>query len=297
VATDFLRKLLGGRSALPPEAGEALAELAHLGGDRPTLAALTAQLGDVLPALYAEPVQATVPPRSGEAAADKLTAGGPLLRGETLDVDWKAFRRHWRRIAGALGPHRPDAAPALAEAVRAGRLDGAELTAAVLAGQPQRVHERAEALGLDVPLTASVLELALFPVLSTVRAGLEPLVQSSRWAQGYCPVCGSYPRLGEFRGLEQTRVLRCGLCAAGWPFARLCCPGCGNRDHRQLSYLHVEGEEGKYRAATCEACRQYVKMVSTLTALTPPRLLVADVATVHLDLAAADQGFTPLTAA
>jgi FdhE protein len=295
VAGDFLRKLLGGRAAIPPQAGEALAELARLGEQRPTLAAVAAQLGDVLPALYAEPVHVTLPPMLAAAAADKLAAGVPLLRGETLDIDWKAFRRRWQRVVERLGPHRTDATPALADAVRSGRLDGAELTAAVLAGQPRQVHERAEALGLDVPLTASVLGLTLFPVLSAIRAELEPLLGTGSWAHGYCPVCGSYPTLGEFRGLEQTRVLRCGLCAAGWPFARLCCPGCGNRDHRQLGYLHIEGEEGKCRAATCEVCRQYVKMVSTLTALSPPQVLVADVATLHLDLAAGDQGFRPLT--
>jgi FdhE protein len=71
------------------------------------------------------------------------------------------------------------------------------------------------------------------------------------------------------------------------------CAGCGQGDHRQLGYLSIEGEESKWRAATCDACRQYVKMISTLTPLSPLDLLVTDVATVHLDLLAADQGFTP----
>ncbi len=61
---------------------------------------------------------------------------------------------------------------------------------------------------------------------------------------------------------------------------------------RPLGY-RARGEEGKYRAATCEACRQYVKMVSTLTPPAPLPLLVTDVATVHLDLLAADNGFSP----
>jgi formate dehydrogenase maturation protein FdhE len=66
---------------------------------------------------------------------------------------------------------------------------------------------------------------------------------------------------------------------------------CGNRDHRQLGYLHAEGEEGKERAATCDVCGGYVKMVSSLSALAGPQLLVADVATLHLDLAATERGF------
>src|SRR5262249_24511798 len=153
----------------------------------------------------------------------------------------------------------------------------------VLAGQPYALHERADALGLDVPLTASVLSLSLFPVLVPVRAGLGELVSGNDWEQGYCPLCGRFPKLGEFRGLERTRFLRWWLCAAEWRFPRLRCPGCDNRDHRQLGYLSVEGEESKWRAATCEACRQYTKMIATLTPLSPLQLLVKDVATVHLD--------------
>src|SRR5262249_45021716 len=118
-----------------------------------------------------------------------------------------------------------------------------------------------------------------------------PLRAGRAWEPGYCPTCGSWPLLGEFRGLEQTRWLRCGLCASEWEFARLQCPFCGTRDHRALGYLHVEGEETKCRAATCEECRGYVKMQATLFALSAPQLLVADVATLHLDLAAAERGY------
>jgi FdhE protein len=162
----------------------------------------------------------------------------------------------------------------------------------VLAGRPEMVRGRADALGLNAALAATVLRWTLFPVLSQFRASLEPLLAHARWERGGCPVCGSWPLLGEFRGLEQTRYLRCGLCAAAWEFPRLCCPYCGERDHRQLGYLHVEGEEGKERAATCDACGGYVKMVSSLSALSGPKLLATDVATLHLDLMAAEFGFS-----
>jgi len=58
-----------------------------------------------------------------------------------------------------------------------------------------------------------------------------------------------------------------------------------------LGYLSLEGDETKYRINTCELCRGYVKMLSTLTPLSAPELLVADVATMHLDLAAAQRGY------
>lgn len=293
MARDFIRKLLGRKPPLPAEVAEALAELTRLAREQPFLAELAGQLGAFLPALYAEPIRAVVPSFTSEKAAEKLSAGVPLLRGETLDLDWPALQRRLQDMVGALAERRADAAPALAMAIRSGELGIDGLTSAILAGQPHAVHERAEVLGLDVPLTASVLSLALFPVFVAVRAGLGPLLPAGSWEEGYCLVCGNFPRLGEFRGLEQIRFLRCGLCAAEWQFPRLRCPGCGNRDHRQLDYLHVAGEEGKCRAATCEECRQYLKMVSTLTPLSPLKLLVTDVATVHLDLLAAEKGFSP----
>jgi FdhE protein len=175
--------------------------------------------------------------------------------------------------------------------VRRGRLDPVDLVGELLAGRPGAVHACAAGLGLDAGLTASVLRFTAMPALARLNAGLEFLRGGTPWEAGACPTCGSGPLLGEHRGLEQTRLLRCGFCTAEWQFPRLQCPFCATRDHRVLGYFAVDGEEGKYRAATCEACQGYVKMVSTLTALSGPQLIVADLATVHLDLAATERGY------
>jgi FdhE protein len=183
-------------------------------------------------------------------------------------------------------------AAALAEAVGEGKLDLGEMSEAVFAGRPEAVVAMAEARGLDAGLTVTVLRYTLFPLLTAVQVQLATLREGRAWEQGYCPTCGSWPLLGEFRGLDQSRFLRCGLCAAGWEVPRQWCPFCGNRDHERLGFLHGEGEETKCRAAVCSACRGYVKMLSTLSALPPLHLLIADAATLHLDLAAAERGFT-----
>jgi FdhE protein len=289
VADKFMSKWLESKTPLSKEVVEAQAELALLSEKTPAIAELATQLSDLLPALYAEPVNVDIPGITQEKAAQKLSSGVPLLRGETVKIDWPALQSRLREVVATL--RRADAASALAKAIESGQLEMSTVTSLVLDGQPERVHELAEQLDLDVPLTASLLSLVLLPALAPIRAGLESLLPASAWTLGYCPVCGCFPKLGEFRGLEQTRFLRCNLCAAGWQFPRLQCPCCGNQDHHRLGYLHVEGEEGKCRANTCEGCRQYVKMVSTLGPLSPLRLLVTDVATVHLDLLAADKGY------
>lgn len=292
MAGSILDKLFGRAVKLPPDAAEALDELARLAQERPTLAGPAHFLGDVLPGLYAAPPSETAPALEPDQAAAKLSSGVPLLRGESLTLDGAAFRRRWLHLCEAVQRHQGStAAVALADALRRGTLDARELTQEVLAGRPETIHARADALGLDAGLTATVLRLTLFPMLVPMAAALAPLRERVRWEQGFCPTCGSWPLLGEFRGLEQTRFLRCGLCATAWEFPRLRCAFCGTADHRQLGYFHAEGEEGKYRAATCDACNGYVKMLSTLMTLAPPQLLVADVATMHLDLAAAERGY------
>ncbi|HZY87225.1 MAG TPA: formate dehydrogenase accessory protein FdhE [Gemmataceae bacterium] len=291
MADSFLRRWFGGPRAAPPSVEEARAELDRVAADRPALQPLLSWLRDLLPDL----APGAAPPLSltAEEAHANLTGGMPLLRGQRIDLDPKAFRQRWRRVCGALEARQPDGvAAALAEALGHGRLEPDEMVEAVLAGRPEGVRGRAEAMGLDAGLTATVLRFTLFPLFVALEAQLAPLREGAAWEQGYCPICGGWPLLGEFRGLDQSRFLRCGLCAAGWEVRRQWCPFCGNRDHEGLGYLHGEGEETKYRAACCDACRGYVKMLSTLSALPPLHLLIADAATLHLDLAAAERGYT-----
>jgi FdhE protein len=291
VARGFLDKLLG-RPAPPPDVAEALAELARLAEDRPSFAGPAVVLADLLPGL-AEPAPNVAPPAiPSDRAAAKLAGGVPLLRGESVAFDARWLRRRWAEACAAVGRHQTgDAAAALTDAAKRGRLAVEELAAAVIAGRPEEVHARADALDLDAGLAATALRFTLFPLLMPMSAALAPLRAGAPWGRGWCPTCGSWPLLGEFRGLEQARWLRCGLCAADWEFPRLACPFCDNRDHHRLGYLHVEGEGDRRRVATCEACRGYVKMLAALGPLSPVQLLVADVVTLYLDLSAAERGY------
>jgi FdhE protein len=287
VASGFFRKLLGGRPVLPPHLAEAVAKVAKMAEQRPTLQGPCTLLAAILPDLFAEPAVESAPPFTLEKAREKMNAGVPLLRGEQVDFDRPSLHRRWDTICRH---HGSDAARSLALAAK---LDPAALLGDVLAGRtrPEAVTARAESLGLDPALTATTLRLAAYPALARIAAQLADVRQAVAWQEGFCPTCGSYPLLGEYRGLDQARVLRCGMCASGWEFPRLRCPFCGNSDHRTMGYFHVEGEENRFQTATCDQCRGYVKMASTLSALTQVQLLVTDLATLHLDLAAGDRGF------
>ncbi len=291
MALSFLAKWFGKRAS--PETDEVRNELDRLTAERPAFAAPAKWLRELLPDLVPLSGPLPCPALDLTRAREKLASGVPLLRGEQTTIDIAAFRRRWQRACAALAATGGDTSVAtLNEAMKDGRLDPTSLVEAVLAGRPEEARRQAEALQLDGELVPTLLRFALFPYLATVAAQLAALRDGGVWQSGYCPTCGSWPLLGEFRGLDQSRFLRCGLCADGWEVARLLCPYCGCRDHTRLGFLHVAGEDMKWRAATCDDCHGYVKMVSTLSALPPLALLVADVATLHLDLAAAERGYT-----
>jgi len=288
----FLKRLMGGHEPPPPELAEATKRLDELARTRPAINAPVHAMRDVLTALLAEPVGDASVSMTPETAQSKLAAGIPLLRGEPAPGDQSALRKRWFAVTKAFEGHqgRSDY-QALAKAAKSGTLEPHLLLGEVLAGNLDVVGTAAASLGLDPSLMGTVLRLASLPMLAAVASRLEPLRSGNPWDRGFCPVCGSWPLLGEYRGLEQTRFLRCGLCAASWEFSRFRCPFCDERDHRQLAYIHADGEQDRWRAATCDSCHSYVKMVASLDSLSWPLLLVQDVATLHLDLAAADRGF------
>jgi FdhE protein len=288
VAETFLRRWFGGQSAAPA-ADEARAEIDRLLADRPSyrgpLTWLRAVADDLVP--DPEAIAFTLP--QPEAARERLSAGRALLAGLAPHVERRRFTRRWQRLCESLAETQPAAVPpGLSAATRRGTVEPDRLAVAVLQRDFDDVARQA---GCDAALLATLARFALFPGFTAVAEATAPLWQGVAWEYGYCLVCGGPPLLGELRGLDQSRFLRCGQCAASWEVPRTWCPACGNRDHETLAFLAKEGEETRYRVATCDACRSGVKMLSTLSALPPLMLLVADAATLHLDLAAADHGY------
>jgi FdhE protein len=285
-------KLFRRDEPIRPDLAAALDRLDRLAEQTPALRDAVAIQSAMLRAIYRKPPQASAGDLAPDRARDKLHDGVPLLRGERVSVDIAGIRSLLLDLCREVGqqPGRAAAATEIATAIGQGALDVAELVQAVLEGRADAVRERAAALGLDDQLLCTLLRFSLFPALEQLAAQLAPLRALVIWQHGYCPTCGSWPLLGEYRGLEQTRFLRCGLCATGWPLDRLLCPFCGCRDHQQLGYLHIEDDMQK-RAATCEQCRCYNKTLATLVPIPPIELAVDDLTTIHLDMIALEHGY------
>jgi len=57
-----------------------------------------------------------------------------------------------------------------------------------------------------------------------------------------------------------------------------------------MAYFTVEGEE-RYRVDVCNVCKRYVKMVDSTASTEVANLDVEDIATLHLDMLAAEEGY------
>ena len=287
----MLNRLLGRRPVVPPAAGNAIASLARLGEARADLQQLAATLAALIEAMYAH--DPPLPRIDLEPAhlTTKLAGGVPALRGERVEVDRTWVRTQFIRLCRVMEAHGNQFAPALARAATADAFPVGELAVETISGDPRLAAGRAAGLDLDAGLAATLIRLTLFPMLERLQGEIAPRFAGVRWRRGYCPVCGSWPLLGEYRGLELARFLRCGLCAAEWEIDRLVCPICDNRVPQDLVNLSVEGEEMERRAVACRHCHSYVKQISRLAPLPGPALLVADLETLDLDLIAHERGY------
>lgn len=270
-----------------PEVARALADLDRLALDRPELTEPARTLGRVLAAAFDGQEIGSISDEDREAMRDCWASGGPSFRDRPPRLDWVRLVARLRRVVDAVGLEF-EPARAFAGAIDSKNVDLAGWAGEVLAGRVDEVSKEAAGLGVEPEFAVSSLRMTLLPTLARASAILDQSRPDGAWMRGDCPHCGSRPLLAESRGLEQRIHYRCGLCAADWPGERLRCPSCGEADSKALHRSFVEGEQDRCRLGHCEACLYDWKVVSTLTPLSPPAMIVADLATVHLDLLAAD---------
>jgi FdhE protein len=215
----------------------------------------------------ARPAQAGSFPLPREHVAARIRQGIPLLHEQPLVVDVHFAADLFSRLVNVLQHH-------------------------------DHLAELAVQSRVDAELLISLAIQSVAPVLRAYAELLMPLVErlddgstdGAAWQQGYCPVCGGWPALGELRGVELARYLRCGACGSGWRSRRLFCPYCENEDFRALEMLTIE-EEQRFKISVCERCHCYLKVANAFDPLPAELLALDDVATLHLDVVAIERGY------
>ncbi|MFN8678675.1 MAG: formate dehydrogenase accessory protein FdhE [Thermomicrobiales bacterium] len=197
--------------------------------------------------------------------------------------DWVS---HLLLLASQAGP---EAIP-LARAAQSPTLDARGMVEAAINADDARLERLADELGVDIEPLAAVADLAALPLLQALRRRFAPAV-STHWHEGYCPICGDWPRLAEIRGLERARCLRCARCGGDWQQPGVRCAFCDATGQGSRATLLSEQDGEARKVETCTRCRGYLKIISTLRAWPGDEVCLADLATIDLDLAALERDY------
>ncbi len=220
---------------------------------------------------------------------DKLSGGFPLLDFTTIDFDYAPARDYFLRLLEIAERRMPGETKEFVRQIKEGELDFAD----IIRNSFDPTSEEEFTPDVD-ECTFDLIELfveeSLRPALEDFTEQYGDIIRRSEWSEGYCPICGKEPKIGEIKGDDTGRFLFCNQCGLHWHYSGVKCPFCGNEEQQSLAYFTVEGEE-RYRVDVCNVCKRYVKMVYSADAEGLTNLDVEDIATLHLDVLAAEEGY------
>lgn len=266
--------------------------LDSLAREWPDLAGAAGIFRATLPLLRnARPIAAPVP-LTEEQARRKLAEGDHLLRGVAFVFDRALARELMLGLARRMEEEGVVALFPIRSALEEDRLALEELLGHVAAGEYPSLAARAETQALDAPLLWTLAQSTLKPTLRACCGELTPLVHTAGvWENARCFVCGVKASIGELRGNEGARHLRCGQCGADWLVRRLQCIYCGNEDPSLLGVLSPEGRREGVRVDVCDKCHGYLKVITRFAPSSPEEVAVEDLSTLYLDCLAQERGY------
>ena len=238
---------------------------------------------------YRQDFQENIFPVNENHIIQKLSGGLPLVDFSRNNFDLSKPKEYFFNLLEIAKKRSPGETTKIIQDLEDGSLDYETLVCDSFIRQTyEEVSEEDDEKLFD--LLDLFVEESLRPALEILVDKYKDTIEKSQWAEGYCPVCGKEPKIGELREEEGFRYLFCNQCGLEWSYRRVKCPFCGNEDQRTLAYFTVEDEE-KYRVDVCNKCKRYIKTVDFRKTRERPNLDVEDIATLHLDVLANEEGY------
>lgn len=227
--------------------------------------------------------------------AEHAAAGRPLLRFEDIPFDITDLRLMVRQTADVLRRFGALEESDLRDVESIGRDSGLVPAAAAWY---RRVGSHAvaaiEAGGAgghaagQAPLD-QVFALAMRPFLSRCVDVVQPRPELAAWTHPFCALCGGEADLAVITPAAERHLI-CGRCGLQWKFEPLTCPYCRNGDRTRITSFATP--DGQYRVYACDVCLRYLKAYDGRRAERPVMPVVDGVATLPLDAAAIQRGYS-----
>jgi hypothetical protein len=246
-------------------------------------------------------VQGRVPVPSLAVSADLMkrhtAEARPLLRFEDIPLDLTDLRLLVRQTADILRRH---GALEDADHQRVQML-GRDMKLLAAAGDWYRSAAEAHAVatvglsdtqtttGTDDAVVGQVLALAMRPFLSRCAEVLQQREELGSWTHSHCGLCGGEPDFAVITPAAERHLI-CSRCTLRWKFESLTCPYCRNADRARITSFATP--DGQYRVYACDVCKRYLKAYDGRRATRPVMPMVDSVATLPLDAAAMQRGYS-----
>ncbi|MBI2185675.1 MAG: formate dehydrogenase accessory protein FdhE [Acidobacteria bacterium] len=164
------------------------------------------------------------------------------------------------------------------------------VTASVAATAPVSVSRPASTTAAASSSTVDqVLTVAIRPFLSRCAETVQQRPELALWEHPYCLLCGGEPELAVITPAAERHLI-CSQCGLHWKFEPLTCPFCRNSDRSRITSFATP--DGQYRVYGCDVCTRYLKAYDGRRARRPVMPVVDGVATLPLDAAAMQRGYT-----
>lgn len=222
----------------------------------------------------------------------------PVLRFEDIPLDLTDLRLMLRQTADVLRRHGALEDADYQKVQSLGRdmkllgvvgqwyRSAAESHAVAAVGMGHVAHDTAPA---EQAVFAQVLALAMRPFLSRCAEVLQQREELAIWQHSHCALCGGEPDLAVITPAAERHLI-CGRCTLRWKYEPLTCPYCHNADRSRITSFATS--DGRYRVYACDACRRYLKAYDARHATRPVMPVVDSVATLPLDAAAMQRGYS-----
>lgn len=225
----------------------------------------------------------------------KMEGGLPLIDFPGKEYDLTRPKEYFKSLISIAEKRMPEVAQNIISIIKSPQFDWEKMIRASFDRKAEEFDAKELLAGREAEENIDLIDLfteeSLRPELEIIAEKYGETVEKSNWSEGYCPICGKEPKIGEIRDEEEgKRYLFCHQCGFKWHFNRIKCPFCGNDEQHSLAYFEVEGEE-RYRVDVCNKCRRYIKTVELPKSSEEPNLDVEDIATLHLDMIAYDEGY------
>ena len=219
----------------------------------------------------------------------------PLLRFEDIRFELTDLRLVFRQTADILRRYGALEEPEYQNAQAVGR-DESLLT--LLAGWYRApAQRRASMVGHATAASAhqeatafdQLFTVAMRPFLVRCAEVIQQRSELASWPHPHCAACAGEPDFAVITPAAERHLI-CGRCALRWKFAPLTCPYCRNSDRGHITSFATP--DGQYRVYACDVCMRYLKAYDGRRASRPVMPVVDGVATLPLDAAAMQRGYS-----